>query len=496
MKILKALGSLRFAIALIAGLAVILAVSTAMESVHGTPFAHKYFYGTRWFDFFLSLLWVNIFCSTLTRWPFQKKHLGFIITHIGILTLLLGALLSRSLGVEGQMALFEDQEKNRIKKEDASENQESRQLTEGSAQDPENHAVRATLSGETMNVHQTFILIEHDPQNPHAFFTDIGPAHFEMKIEKPKNIEGPKILITQKSAGGAWPVDLAEPIPDQIPLGESGLTVTHARYFPNAKIKNNHIVNAPDQVHFNPAVEFEIHDATGRVEHHTRFYLFPNFDSLRGGRASNFFDLNVQLKTPPPPEKAEESPSPSFIFSASAMAGPSSGGKGKEAGWSYRILSKRNAPVTGDLPLNKKIPTGWMDMTVEAHQTFQRAVIKQPLKKSDTILPFKLRLLDFRKVVYPGTSNPSSFESDVILTDPSERITLEKTIKMNKPLDYRGWRIFQSSYMMDERLGEGSVFTIAKNPGIALIYGSAPVILLGVILLFYLHPFFNNKVDE
>jgi hypothetical protein len=37
------------------------------------------------------------------------------------------------------------------------------------------------------------------------------------------------------------------------------------------------------------------------------------------------------------------------------------------------------------------------------------------------------------------------------------------------------------------------VFSIAKNPGIPFIYTGALVILFGVILLFYFHPFFSGK---
>jgi cytochrome c biogenesis protein ResB len=91
-----------------------------------------------------------------------------------------------------------------------------------------------------------------------------------------------------------------------------------------------------------------------------------------------------------------------------------------------------------------------------------------------------------------GTTNPSSFESDVILYDEKEGVTIERTIKMNKPLDYKGYRVFQASYIQDEEVGEASVFSIAKNPGIYLIYGGAIIILMGVITLFYLHPFFNG----
>lgn len=480
-KVLKVLGSLWLAITLIAGLAVILTVSTVLESVHGTSFAQKHFYASRWFDLFLSLLWVNIFCSTWTRWPFQKKHIGFVITHVGILTLLVGALLSRTLGAEGQMALFEGQAKGNIELETPSIDPTLDPVTEGSLADPVNLAVCATLSGEAMNVHETFTLVERHPDNPHSFFTDIGPAHFELKTDKAGNSKGPILKITQKAPAESWDISLNEAA-DEVPLGQSGLTVAGIRYTSHAKIVDNRITEAPGDANFNPAVKFDVRDARGRIERHTRFYLFPNFDSLRGGRSADIFGLDVQLIDPAlPPETG--APSPAFIF----LAKP-------DGKWSYRIISSKNAPIQGPLEIGKKIQTGWMDMTVDIHKTYQRAKAYQAPKPQSIPVPFKLLLTDFRKVDYPGTSNAASFESDVVLHDPEDRITLEKTIQMNKPLDYKGWRIFQSSYMQDERFGEGSVFTVAKNPGIALIYGSAPIIFLGVILLFYFHRFFDDKV--
>ena len=110
------------------------------------------------------------------------------------------------------------------------------------------------------------------------------------------------------------------------------------------------------------------------------------------------------------------------------------------------------------------------------------------VRKNSTV-PFILELKDFRKVDYPGTNKPQSFESDVALSDPVEQIRIEKTIKMNKPLDYKGYRIFQSSYIQDPEHGEASVFTVAKDPGITLIYVGSGIMFLGVVLIFYISPF-------
>ena len=98
---------------------------------------------------------------------------------------------------------------------------------------------------------------------------------------------------------------------------------------------------------------------------------------------------------------------------------------------------------------------------------------------------------------YPGTNRPASYESDVVLEDSKENVSIHKTIKMNKPLDYKGFRIFQSSFVQDPEFGEASVFTIAKNPGITFIYSGACVLFMGVFLLFFVKPLSSlTKAEE
>ena len=115
------------------------------------------------------------------------------------------------------------------------------------------------------------------------------------------------------------------------------------------------------------------------------------------------------------------------------------------------------------------------------------------LRQKSAELPFFLALKDFRKVDYPGSRQAASFESDVALHDPKENLTIEKTIRMNRPLDYKGWRIFQSSYVQDPAEGEASIFTVAKNPGIPLIYPGACVLFLGIFLTFFVPQFSSLK---
>ncbi len=579
MRFLKLLGSLKFAVFLIASLVALLIISTSLESAWGTSFAQKTFYQNRWFDLFLSLLWVNIFCSTLTRYPFKKHHTGFVITHIGILILLAGALLTRLLGVEGQMMLVEGEHKHTIQQDGyvlnvTSPNQppvtpvtielknkgsphpipiplndthlhlflhrtsehliSTQMVTEGTGQNPANHAIQAALHSDTVGLDQTFSLIEKDPENPQSAAASIGPATLVLKIARdPATPPRSWLKISKKGKGELFSMELTPELlarwqegisEEKITLPSTELTLTNIRYLPNAKVdENNRLMNSPEDIHFNPAIEFEVHDPQGQKERHTKFALFPDFDSLHGKASGNLFDLAVALEIPVP-ESAQEPQPPYLIFSVSP-----------QGQWTYRSLSSKGSSQEGAVSLNSPTSAGWMDITFTVAQIYNHAVISkqvvedshggafgaeislveegnavgqkqwvllnQPavfetktgplqlaLTAKNLTLPFLLQLADFRKVDYPGTQNPSSFESDVLLYDMKEKTTIQKTISMNHPLDYAGFRIFQSSYIQDPSIGEASIFTIAKNPGITFIYSGAIILFTGVILLFYIKP--------
>ncbi|NDB95893.1 MAG: cytochrome C biogenesis protein ResB, partial [Verrucomicrobia bacterium] len=100
-----ALGSLDLAMLLLITLTGVCAAATFLESGFSARVARAYVYGSPWFNLWLILLCLNLICSAATRWPWQKHHAGFVITHAGIIILLAGALLGRSRGFEGSVDL-------------------------------------------------------------------------------------------------------------------------------------------------------------------------------------------------------------------------------------------------------------------------------------------------------------------------------------------------------------------------------------------------------
>jgi hypothetical protein len=107
-RIIHWLGSLQLALVLLSTIAIACAAATIAESEFSTKIAQTYIYKAPWFLVWLGVLCINLFSVTLTRWPWEKKHVGFIITHYGIITLLVGAMIGLHTGFEGNVTLHKD----------------------------------------------------------------------------------------------------------------------------------------------------------------------------------------------------------------------------------------------------------------------------------------------------------------------------------------------------------------------------------------------------
>jgi hypothetical protein len=104
-RVIHALGSLKLAVVLLVTISLACAVATFMESSFSIKVARYYIYDAPWFLFWLGLLVANLICAALTRWPWQRRHVGFVITHGGIILVLLGALIGQQRGFEGVVTL-------------------------------------------------------------------------------------------------------------------------------------------------------------------------------------------------------------------------------------------------------------------------------------------------------------------------------------------------------------------------------------------------------
>ena len=100
-------------------------------------------------------------------------------------------------------------------------------------------------------------------------------------------------------------------------------------------------------------------------------------------------------------------------------------------------------------------------------------------RKKRTYLPFEIELIDFKKIMYPGTSIAKSYSSDINLIELG--IAKHILIEMNQPLRYKGYTFFQSSFI-ESAEGETTVLAAVKNYGRLFPYISSIIMCFGLLV--------------
>jgi hypothetical protein len=587
--LIKLLGSVRFTVFISIALIILLIISTSMEAVNGTPFAQEVFYKTRWFDLVVSMLWVNIFCSTIMRFPFKRGQVGFLVTHIGILLLLAGALITRTHAVEGSLAVYEGETSDSVRQDGynlavAYPNQEQSKfelkegnfsfaltkarldsskkfcpikdkpsedsknatmgtdvvsfsvtallqhatermtVAQGNTNDPVNHAVQVKVQSKQLALNSLLWLMENGPGDSSSAEAMAGQVKFALrKSMKVKQAQSQKSLVRVFDTAGQeiLVIDVeGGDIPKKIPLAKTGLSIKDLVYYPYATVAKNGLVNYPEGKRLNPAVAYMLVDGTGVETRQVKFAYFPDFETMHPSKGKKSSDVQIRFEAGEAPDAQDSFDGLQVTFYY-----------GEKDVWQYQVKHQEALLKEGEVTIGKCMPSGWMDVEFCAQELLSRANLnfdvvpskneQDPMAVAVTVpavsgqkvhwvfdnkpvpvllskgevyfflapkelkLPFSVELKQFRKIDYPGTMDAAGYESDVVLTDASKGVSIERTISMNLPLQYEGYKIFQSSYMSDPEHGKGSVFTVAKNPGIPWIYIGSTLACIGALLLFY-----------
>lgn len=91
-------------------------------------------------------------------------------------------------------------------------------------------------------------------------------------------------------------------------------------------------------------------------------------------------------------------------------------------------------------------------------------------------LGFEIRLDKFVLRKYPGSMQPSSYDSYVTVIDKAHNKTFKYHIYMNHILVYRGYRFYQASYDMD---AQGSILSVNHDPGMYITYFGYALMAIG-----------------
>lgn len=113
----------------------------------------------------------------------------------------------------------------------------------------------------------------------------------------------------------------------------------------------------------------------------------------------------------------------------------------------------------------------------EGESTDQMAVRQGDLTTFHT-LPFTVELKKFTLTRYPGSSSPSSYESELVVRVDGQ--TRRERVFMNNVLDIKGYRLFQASYDPDE---QGTVLSVNRDvAGRNITYTGYLLLVIGLII--------------
>ncbi|MCC6683231.1 MAG: cytochrome c biogenesis protein CcsA [Phycisphaeraceae bacterium] len=101
------------------------------------------------------------------------------------------------------------------------------------------------------------------------------------------------------------------------------------------------------------------------------------------------------------------------------------------------------------------------------------------LRSQENGSPYRLTLKAFHHDVYPGTSTPRNFASDVLLNDPAAGIEDRPVrIWMNNPMRYGGRIFYQSAFLADD---SGTVLQVVRNAGWMTPYVACMIVAVGLL---------------
>jgi hypothetical protein len=423
-------------------LLVAMAYATVYEAAHGTEQAQATFYKSWWFELLLWLLGANVLLSLLLRFPFSKRQIGFVITHLSILLILVGALVTKVFAVYGRVTLAEGQSASSFFDSDRDElmivNTTSR--AESSIE----------LAGSGFH---GFKRIEH-PSGPVLTLDDviIEVAEYAPDSRWERTAEDPeKSVVRVQYEGSQYEFTLGQCQKQPQAIGGTGLTVRVLRYLPHAQVeRGGKLHNASDQP-VNPAIEVEIVGPQG-TDRRVAFSKFPDFQ--HGVRLIE--DLHL-----------------TFV----GGAGFQSSLVPVEPSGPTRVPAIRLAVTPGNET---------SDLWLQKHKSKTLDINGQEYELVYTTrrvpMDFDLLLKDFEIGRYPGSMMPRSYKSTVVITDQETGQSETREISMNRPTTFREYTFFQSGYQ-ETGAASYSTLSVSRDPGLTIVFFGYVTLMGGTVVV-------------
>lgn len=446
--------SLELAVGLILFLAVALSVGTVYESKYSAAVASQLVYRSWWMQVLLWLFMFNLAAVAISRLPWKKHHVGFLVTHLGIIVLLLGSWVQQRRGVDGVMAL---------------------------------------APGESSR------LVRIDENVLYVFRTVPGRA-YELQLDQPLHFDLRKTLakpVTFSLDGSEQEIRVLQYYPKAVREVQAEV-VAEGKGVPALKMRL-----LGSRANFNDWMFLQADTGTtSQVGPAVIRFLAGKPDLSRVPEKATLYlylDGNPAL----PPKVAVARSGEKF-----RELGRVPLRKNVTLGWmdfelvidayhSSAVPRATYVPITTPIPgfdgyQVVEVELGgqklWLELGASGQISSGDSLYYVQYTRRQVDLGFELKLKNFEVGYYEGTKRAKSYSSEVEVEGKTH------VISMNEPLHHGGFTFYQASYETDD---DGkpvmSVLSVNYDPGRAVKYLGSLMIVLGIISMFYFRPKYSGS---
>lgn len=428
-----------------------IAYATFAESNSGTEYAKQIVYNAKWFEVLFVLLIINLLGSAVRYQLFKKRKFSVLLFHLAFICIIIGAAVTRFYGSEGIMHIRQGQTSNEI------------------SSDKTSVRILAEYKGERNEI------------SKEASFSETGSNAFSESIP----IGGKTITVENELF---IPNSVETIVPDE--QGEPALSL----FVMNAQNQGMDFILLNGETNKFGDVTFAFGDTIHKAD--ISFTLVGNqllFKTLLPLSKMSMMQKTESMMMPGATIVAEQktiykADNILFVLKTYMPKARKNLSQATPEMEKTGIIKKGKDAIIfkiSDGNLTKRINVLSSENQVSQPATCQLNDVKVSVSYGmlQHKLPFNITLRSFQLDRYPGSNSPSSYASEITVTDTELKSERPFRIYMNNILNYRGYRFFQSSYDPDEK---GTVLSVSHDYwGTMISYIGYFLMALGMILTLF-----------
>ena len=516
--------SLKLAIFTISAWAFLTGLGTFVESRYDQETANKLIYNSFFMHLVLLLLATNLMFVLIDRWPWRKRHIGFVLAHVGLLIIMLGSVFTHRLGIDGSLRFKEGEKSSSVSVLDM-------ELKIYSSYDGQNFSL---LYEKPLDL---FFI---KPSKKKPFIINTGGEQFVIDKYLPFALGREQFKAVTK--GGSPAI--------RFHLSGSQADIVEWMYLEAGEqtLKKN----------FGPATLTLTKNLNYKPKKKTELVLFIKEDKIFYSSLKTF-KKHLQKKTEIKPGSVFNTNWMDFKFRLLEYFPKA------QREFIFESQSRPSDLTVKAFRINYQNETVWLGQNSHVRFFKKDKMYAVAYLNKTYPLNFNLELLDFKTITYPGSPQAKAYQSKVRLYPPlawdlakkqiaqakktgtektsqlKPKTEVEKTsqlksktetektsqlkpktemkskqsstntknqqkntqqgsieyqdyvISMNKPLKYGGFTLYQASFEPARSPGEPevSILAVNKDPGRVLKYIGSALVVLGIMILFYRRKFKN-----